>query len=40
MDGKRAFSVTGSIRVVCEERNRYTLVLMLDIGKHAKVYGE
>lgn len=39
MKGKRAFSVTGDIRVIFEEYGHYTLVLMLDVGSHSQVYG-
>lgn len=38
LKGKRAFSVTGDIRVIFEEIDGYVLVLMLDIGTHNKVY--
>lgn len=40
MKGKRAFSVTGDIRIVFEEYNQYVLVIMLDVGSHAQIYGE
>ena len=39
LQGKRAFSVTGIIRVVFEEYDDYVLVVMLDIGNHSRVYG-
>lgn len=38
MQGKRSFSVTGDIRIIFEEYERYTLVLMLDVGTHNQVY--
>ena len=38
MAGKRAFSVTGNMRVIFEEYNDYILVHMLDIGTHNQVY--
>ena len=39
MKGKRAISVTGSIRIIFEEFEDYTFVLMLDVGGHPQVYG-
>lgn len=36
---KRAFSVTGNIRVVFEEYDNYAVILMLDVGNHPRVYG-
>lgn len=39
LKGKRAFSVTGDFRVVFEEYDDYVLVIMLDVGSHAQVYG-
>jgi len=39
MQGKRAISVTGNIRIIFEEHKNYTLVLVLDIGTHSQVYG-
>ncbi len=38
MIGKRSFSVTGDMRVIFEEHENYTLVLMLDVGTHNQVY--
>jgi len=38
MEGRRAFSVTGDVRVIFEEHESYTLVLMLDVGSHNQVY--
>jgi len=39
MKGKRAFSVTGNVRIVFQEFDDYTLVLMLKVGTHNQVYG-
>jgi len=39
MNGKRAISVTGDIRIVFEEHDNYVLIVMLDIGAHGRVYG-
>lgn len=36
--GKRAFSVTGDMRVIFEEYDGYLLVIMLDVGTHNQVY--
>ncbi len=38
MSGKRAFSVGGDIRVIFQEFEHYTMVLMLDVGSHNQVY--
>ena len=38
MEGLRAFSVTGDIRIIFEECDGYTLVVFLDIGGHGNVY--
>lgn len=38
LQGKRAFSVTGDIRIIFEECDQYVLVIMLDIGTHNQVY--
>ncbi|MBD3329920.1 type II toxin-antitoxin system mRNA interferase toxin, RelE/StbE family [Candidatus Peregrinibacteria bacterium] len=38
LKGKRAFSVSGDIRVIFEEFDDYILVIMLDVGSHAQVY--
>lgn len=38
MLGKRAISVMGDMRIIFEEFNDYTLVLMLDVGTHNQVY--
>lgn len=37
MAGKRAFSITGDVRVVYEETSDY--IIFLDVGTHAQVYG-
>lgn len=39
MDGRRAISVTGDIRIIFEEYDDYVLVVMLDVGTHGQVYG-
>lgn len=39
MQGKRAFSITGDIRVVYRELDDNT-IQFLDIGTHPQVYGE
>lgn len=38
MKGKRAFSVTGDVRIIFEEIDGYVLVIMLDVGTHNQVY--
>lgn len=38
LDGKRAFSITGDVRIIFEEFDGYVLVIFLDIGKHNQVY--
>jgi len=38
LSGKRAFSVTGDLRVIFEEKDNYVLVIMLDLGTHNQVY--
>ncbi len=38
MQGKRAISVTGDMRIVFQEFEGYTVVLFLDVGKHSLVY--
>lgn len=35
---KRAISVTGDVRIIFEEFEDYTLVLILDVGTHNQVY--
>jgi addiction module RelE/StbE family toxin len=39
LNGKRAFSVTGDVRVIFKEKDNYIVVIMLDVGIHNKVYG-
>lgn len=38
MQGTRAFSVTGNLRVIFKEYEHYTLVLLVDVGTHNQVY--
>ncbi|MFC1600054.1 type II toxin-antitoxin system YafQ family toxin [Patescibacteria group bacterium] len=38
MQGLRAFSITGDVRIIFKEKNNYILVIMLDIGIHNQVY--
>jgi addiction module RelE/StbE family toxin len=38
LQGKRAFWVTGDVRVVFEQFDNYVLVIMLDVGTHNQVY--
>jgi len=38
--GKRAFHVTGDIRIMFLEQGGYAVVLMLKVGTHAQVYGK
>lgn len=38
LKGKRAISVTGDVRIIFEECEKYTIVEMLNVGKHTKVY--
>jgi len=38
LKGKRAFSVTGDVRIIFEEYDGYVLVIMLDVGTHNQVY--
>jgi addiction module RelE/StbE family toxin len=35
---RRAISVTGDMRVIFREYDKYTLVLMLDVGNHSQIY--
>lgn len=37
--GCRAISVTGDVRIVFKEYDDYVLVVMVDVGTHAQVYG-
>lgn len=39
LEGKRAFKVTGDLRIVFEEYDDYVLVVMIDVGTHPQVYG-
>ena len=34
----RAISVTGNMRIIFEQFDNYTLVVMLDVGTHNQVY--
>ncbi|MBU1151740.1 type II toxin-antitoxin system mRNA interferase toxin, RelE/StbE family [Patescibacteria group bacterium] len=38
LEGRRAMSVTGDMRIVFREYDDYVLVLMLDVGIHNQVY--
>ena len=38
LQGLRAISVTGDIRIIFEEHRDYMLVVFLDIGTHNRVY--
>jgi addiction module RelE/StbE family toxin len=38
LKGKRAFSVTGNVRIIFEEKNNHSYVFMLDVGTHPQVY--
>jgi len=38
LDGARAISVTGDIRIIFEEENNYQAVRIIDIGTHNQVY--
>lgn len=38
LEGKRAFSVTGDVRIIFEECDGYVLVIMLDVGTHSQLY--
>jgi len=40
MLGKRFIDVTGDYRILFEEYEHYTLVLLLDVGTHSHLYGE
>jgi len=37
--GKRAFSVTGDIRVIFEMIDDYAVVLLVDVGAHSQLFG-
>ena len=34
----RAISVTGDIRIIFKEKNNYTIIILLNVGPHSKVY--
>ncbi len=36
--GKRSISVTGDVRIIFEEYENYTVVLMINVGSHNQVY--
>ena len=36
--GRRAFSVTGDMRVIFKEYDNYFVVVMLDVGIHNQIY--
>jgi len=36
--GERAISITGDMRIIFEEHDGYTFVLMLNVGTHNQVY--
>ena len=38
LQGKRAISVGGDLRIVFKEKDGYAVVLFLDIGSHNQVY--
>lgn len=38
LEGKRALSVTGDMRIIFCEYDRYVVVLMLDVGTHNQIY--
>lgn len=38
MQGLRAFSVSGDVRIIFQEKDNYVLVIMLDVGIHNQVY--
>ncbi|MEK7529263.1 MAG: type II toxin-antitoxin system mRNA interferase toxin, RelE/StbE family [Patescibacteria group bacterium] len=38
LESRRAFSVTGDIRIIFEEYDNYIVVLMLNLGTHTQVY--
>ena len=40
LKGKRAIAITGDLRIIFEEHDNYTLVIMLDVGTHSQVYGK
>lgn len=38
LKGLRAFSISADIRIIFEEYENYSLIIMLDVGTHNKVY--
>ena len=38
LQGLRAFSVTGDIRIIFEEFDGYTVVVFIDLGTHNQIY--
>lgn len=38
LQGRRALSVSGDLRIIFEEIDDYVLVIMLDVGIHNQVY--
>jgi len=38
MQGKRAISVTGDLRILFQEFENYTIVSLGDVGTHAQIY--
>ncbi len=38
MKGKRSISVTGDMRIIFEEFDDYTVVIMLRVGNHGRLY--
>jgi mRNA-degrading endonuclease YafQ of YafQ-DinJ toxin-antitoxin module len=38
LSDRRAFSVTGDIRIIFEEFDNYFVVVMLDVGIHNQIY--
>ena len=38
LNGKRAISVTGDLRIIFQEFEDYTVVLLSDVGTHSQVY--
>ncbi len=38
LDGKRAFSVTGDVRIIFIEEDGYVVVTFLDVGTHSRLY--
>jgi addiction module RelE/StbE family toxin len=38
--GQRAISVTGDYRIIFEQKDDYFLVIIIDVGRHATIYGK